>query len=64
MKATIIQDSVTNEILCYKIDNRKVSKNTYHDKINFFLYWKNQIPMQITSRDKKGNFKHDSYYSN
>ena len=64
MKATIIQNSVTNEIICYKIDNRKVCKNTYHEKINFFLYWKNQIPMQITSRDKNGNYKHDSYYSN
>ena len=64
MKATLIQDSKTNEILSYKIDNRKVSKNTYHDKINYFLYWKNQIPMQITSRDKNGNFIHDSYYSN
>ena len=64
MKATIIQDSETNEILCYKIDNRKVCKNTYHDKINFFLYWKNQVPMQITSKEKKGNYQHDSYYSN
>ena len=63
MKATIIQNSETNEILSYKIDNRKVNKNTYHDRINTFLYWKNQIPMQITSRDKNGNFKHDSYYS-
>lgn len=63
MKATIIQNSETNEILSYKIDNRKVNKNTYHDRINAFLYWKNQIPMQITSRDKNGNFKHDSYYS-
>ena len=64
MKATIIQNSETYEILSYKIDNRKVSTGTYHDKINYWLYWKNQIPMQITSRDKRGNFKHDSYYSN
>ena len=63
MKATIIQNSETNEILSYKIDNRKVNKNTYHDRINTLLYWKNQIPMQITSYDKHGNFKHDSYYS-
>ena len=63
MKATIIQNSETYEILSYKIDNRKVNKNTYHDRINAFLYWKNQIPMQITSYDKHGNFKHDSYYS-
>ena len=63
MKATIIQNSETNEILSYKIDNRKVNKNTYHDRINAFLYWKNQIPMQIMSYDKHGNFKHDSYYS-
>jgi len=64
MKATIIQNSITNEIICYKINDKKVSINTYHDKINYFLFWKNQIPMQITRRDKKGNFKHESYYSN
>lgn len=64
MKATIIQDSKTNEILIYKINNRKVNIKTYHDKINYLLYWKNQVPMQITSRDKNGNFKHESYYNN
>ena len=63
MKATIIQNSSTNEIICYKINDKKVSKNIYHEKINSFLFWKNQIPMQITGRYKNGNFKHESYYS-
>lgn len=64
MKATIIQDANNNEIICYKINDKKVNINTYHDTINTFLYWKNQIPMQITSHDQNGNYKHDSYYSN
>ena len=64
MNATMIQDAKSNEIICYKINDKKVCKNTYHDKINYHLYWKNQIPMQITSRDKNGNYQHDSYYSN
>lgn len=64
MKATIIQNSITNEIICYKINDKKVNISQYHEKINLHLYFKNSIPMQFTSRLRNGNFKHEAYYSN
>ena len=62
MKFTKIQQEKTLNIIQYRINNLRVSKNRYEE----FLYSatkKGQQVCHLTVRTRRGNFKHSFYLS-